>query len=386
MVSDATPPMARALQLSFTGSGSEYFRIWAVNLLLTIVTLGLYRPWAKVRRLRYFYGNTVLDDHAFDFHGDPLKMLRGLLLVGAMLVVYSFARRGSPMASLVALLALAALAPALMRAAFQFRLGNTSWRGLRFRFHGDLAGAYRALIPAFIPGAAFLAIGLGVTDPLHPPPWFFKASGGVTLITLVLAPLIWWGLKRYQHGHMGLGPWRTTLKLGPMPVYALGLKLIGVMLLSAFLFGVLMAVLGAKLGMALHGLSEGPRSAAATLAITFAVGALVWLLILLVPMPFAISRAQNMIWDHTECAEVSFESRLGFWPLFGLTVQNWLLMAVTLGLYWPFAAVAMYRLKVESVTPQLRGDLDHLRDPRQAAVTDASGDFAGDLFGIDIGL
>ena len=43
------------LRLEFTGSGSEYFRIWIVNLLLTLVTLGLYYPWAKVRRLRYFY-------------------------------------------------------------------------------------------------------------------------------------------------------------------------------------------------------------------------------------------------------------------------------------------------------------------------------------------
>ena len=35
------------LPISFTGSGSEYFRIWIVNLLLTFVTLGLYYPWAK---------------------------------------------------------------------------------------------------------------------------------------------------------------------------------------------------------------------------------------------------------------------------------------------------------------------------------------------------
>ena len=48
--------------LRFTGSGSEYFRIWIVNVLLTIVTLGFYSPWAKVRRLKYFYGNTYLLD------------------------------------------------------------------------------------------------------------------------------------------------------------------------------------------------------------------------------------------------------------------------------------------------------------------------------------
>ena len=51
----------RRLTLAFTASGSEYFRIWIVNILLTIVTLGFYLPFAKARRLRYFYANTLID-------------------------------------------------------------------------------------------------------------------------------------------------------------------------------------------------------------------------------------------------------------------------------------------------------------------------------------
>ena len=55
----APAPFApRQLKVKFTGSGSEYFRIWLVNLLLSAVTLGLYLPFAKSRRLRYFYANT----------------------------------------------------------------------------------------------------------------------------------------------------------------------------------------------------------------------------------------------------------------------------------------------------------------------------------------
>ena len=55
------PPQTRVLKIRFTGSGSEYFRIWAVNLLLILVTLGLYLPFAKARRIRYFYANTLVD-------------------------------------------------------------------------------------------------------------------------------------------------------------------------------------------------------------------------------------------------------------------------------------------------------------------------------------
>ena len=65
------------LPFEFRGNGGEYFRIWIVNLLLTIVTLGIYSAWAKVRRLRYFYGNTFLDGQSFDTTGGRSPSSRG---------------------------------------------------------------------------------------------------------------------------------------------------------------------------------------------------------------------------------------------------------------------------------------------------------------------
>ncbi len=44
----------RTLRFEFTGDGREYFRIWIVNVSLTVITLGIYSAWAKVRRMRYF--------------------------------------------------------------------------------------------------------------------------------------------------------------------------------------------------------------------------------------------------------------------------------------------------------------------------------------------
>ena len=66
-----------AEQLHFTGRGGEYFGVWIVNLLLTIVTLGIYSPWAKVRRLQYFYRHTEVAGSSFDFHGSPIRILIG---------------------------------------------------------------------------------------------------------------------------------------------------------------------------------------------------------------------------------------------------------------------------------------------------------------------
>src|SRR5207244_849139 len=45
-------------RLLFTGRGSEYFRIWVVNVLLTVITAGIYSAWTKVRKAKYFAQNT----------------------------------------------------------------------------------------------------------------------------------------------------------------------------------------------------------------------------------------------------------------------------------------------------------------------------------------
>ncbi|MES2935280.1 MAG: DUF898 family protein, partial [Pseudomonadota bacterium] len=74
------PALAEELRFSFTGTGAEYFRIWVVNLLLTILSLGVYSAWAKVRRLQYFYRNTRVADASFDYHGNPKAILKGRLL------------------------------------------------------------------------------------------------------------------------------------------------------------------------------------------------------------------------------------------------------------------------------------------------------------------
>jgi len=376
----------RPLRIRFTGSGSEYFRIWIVNLLLSIVTLSLYRPWAKVRRLRYFYGNTLVDGHALDFHGNPLKMLRGYILVGVLLVCYSVAGRFSKGAAVVAVVIFAIVFPALLRAAMQFRLGNTSWRGLRFRFTGSLGGAYRAMLPLFVPTLLFAILGMGMTDPRHPPSWFFKAYGAIMLLVVLLAPLVWWNFKRYQHDHYALGQWRTKLTIGPGGMYGLVFKVIGVGLLSLVCVIVLGAVLAAAVWAVTnfdkHTFAQSPK-----LAVVLGMGVLLvfYFFVLMVPVPYAQSRSQNLVWCNTRCAELRFDSALHFAPLTGLTARNWLLMVITLGLYYPFASVAFYRMRVESVTPQLSGDLDRLQ--AQAAIAgDASGDAAGDFFGIDIGL
>jgi hypothetical protein len=88
---DSPPPTGHVAGFIFTGDGGEYFRIWIVNLLLTVLTLGLYSAWAKVRKAKYFRNNTRLDGHVFHFHGRPPAILRGRVLAFFLLAADTWA-------------------------------------------------------------------------------------------------------------------------------------------------------------------------------------------------------------------------------------------------------------------------------------------------------
>lgn len=77
----------------FSGSGGEYFRIWIVNLILTVLTLGIYSAWAKVRRNRYFYGHTRRGVAAFEYLAERIAILKGRLLALGVFLIYIWARR-----------------------------------------------------------------------------------------------------------------------------------------------------------------------------------------------------------------------------------------------------------------------------------------------------
>ena len=381
-----TPPAApreHLMRVRFTGSGSEYFRIWIVNLLLTLVTLGFYYPWAKVRRLRYFHGNTLVGGQPLDFHGDPKKMLRGYLLVGLMVVLYSVAGNFSPTAGLVALVIVASVWPALLKSSMQFRLANTSWRGLRFRFKGSVRGAYAALLPLFVPGLLIFLSYQFVPNPNKPPDWYGFFSLGVGLLTLLLMPWLWFNHKRYQHAHYALGQWQTELRTTRGAFYVVFLKTLGVALLLMVVAGALAALLfGVGQWQSLAG-GGGLGLAIVIALVAFFIG---MLLVQFVPRPYFTSRMQNLLWSRTGNRVMRFRSALRFRPLLGLTLKNWILMVLTLGLYWPFAAVATARMRLEAVTVSTRDDPAALFDAARAAEGEAAGDAAGDLLGFDIGL
>ncbi|MDB5988150.1 MAG: conserved rane protein of unknown function [Nevskia sp.] len=349
-----TAAAPKRLPLRFSGSGGEYFGIWIVNLLLTILSLGVYSAWAKVRRLQYFYRHTELADARFDFRGRPLSILLGRVVALVLLLIYSYGTRHPSGFTLIAILIIGLLMPWLLRNSFRFRLYNSSWRGLRFGFHGSVAGAYRV----------------------------FLLNGVLMLVTLyLLAPFFHHRLKRYQHGHTSLGRTTASFDASLGQFYRIYLLIF----LSVVAAGAIFAVVGgAAFVQMMHTARGAQPDPAAAMRVFWSMFVVVLLFSLFIG-PFFYTRLANLIWNHTQIGAHRIECRQSALRLMWIQVSNLLLMVVTLGLFYPWAAVRVMRFQIDALSVLAVTDLGEFEAAADTP-TSAIGEETASLLDFDISL
>jgi uncharacterized membrane protein YjgN (DUF898 family) len=343
-------------QLRFTGTGREYFGIWIVNLLLTIVTLGIYSAWAKVRRLQYFYRHTTLAGSSFDFHGSAIRIFIGRAIALVMLLAYNFSVRLHSPVTLVVIIALAVVMPWLLRNSFRFRLYNTSWRGTRFHFRGSVAGSYRV----------------------------FLLNGFLTLITFyIMAPFMHQRLKAYQHDNTWFGKTQCSFYARVGQFYKIYLLLLAAIVVFAAI--VVSTGIGAAFSTLAearqHGGQTNPRAVLTAILLLYGVIAL----IVVVFAPVFHALVNNLIWRNTRVGEHRIDCRLSPRVLVWITVSNVVLVAATLGLFMPWAVVRMAKYHVESVSVLPVSDLQEFVEA-EAEDLGAVGEETATVFDFDIAL
>ncbi|MFO1254050.1 MAG: DUF898 family protein, partial [Inhella sp.] len=352
-------------------------------------TLTLYWPFARARRIAYFQNNTQVGGHPLGFHADPWKMFRGYVVVLVLGLGYWAVTRLAPDAGWMALLAVALVWPLLWKASLQFRLRNTSWRGVRLAFVGDTRGAYGVLLPFFVPTLGF-AFALPQGPAAAPPAWVVAAAW-LSIATVLATPWLLMRLKRYQHGGYVFTQQRLRLEAGALDLYALVVKSVLVSLAAmGLVLGLVAVLLFLVMGMGQSEVLDIVRRpglvAGGALAVAVLGFVLLYLVVPLVGWPYFTARLQDLLWSGSRSALLRFHSRLRFRDLARVQATNWVLILLTLGLYWPFAAVRSTRLRLEAVEVQVAGSVDHWLAQAAAAPSGVLGDAAGDFLGIDMGL
>lgn len=348
------PSLPASAPFVFTGSSSEYFRIWIVNLALSVVTLGFYSPWAKVRRLEYFYGHTQLAGTSFGYHGAPLAILRGRLLAVVLLVIYGFLHQLGPWPSFLAVLGFGAIMPWMIHRSLRFRFHNSSYRGLRFRFGGSLAGAYRVFL--LMPFAVMASLG-------------------------ILGPALHWSIKRYQfdNGEFGSAEFECDPPLGAFyrtHVVALMLGLPWVLLGFIVFAGAAAALVGQN--------PEAPEAQEVAGVLGLAFMLFMTLLVRLVT-PYITASIQNVMWNHLRVGPHSFSSAVSPARFWAIAAGNLVGVVCTLGLFQPFAATRLYKYKLECLTMLPGESLDGILAGQDEDIG-AGGEETTELFDLDFGF
>jgi uncharacterized membrane protein YjgN (DUF898 family) len=369
------PVQGDGQRFEFTGSGSEYFKIWIVNVLLTIVTVGIYSAWAKVRRLRYFYNNTQFAGSGFDFHGSPVAILKGRLIAVALLALLKVPYAG-PVVLLIYLCGL----PWLIYRSFRFHLANTSYRNVRFSFLGEAKGAYAAvMVPLGIVLVAGIVAGLFT--------FVSKMLGGILLGIVLLAlygigPYLQCRVRRYFSEGARAGLSRFGFNVGAGEYYAAYAVGLGFVIALSVVATVIIAVTVGFSALSFSKASVGQLPAGAMFTFAIVIGVLY--LAMLAVAPLIVSMLHNTVWRGTTLAAQRFESQLSVPSYMATWVGVTLLTVITFGLYRPFAVVKLAQMRIESVSWLGAADdlIAVLREGNQRAM----GSEVADLMDVDIGL
>lgn len=349
IVPQPTSPLSHNERLVFTGSGTEYFGIWIVNLLLSIVTLGIYSAWAKVRKAKYMYGATSVAGTSFEYHGNPVAILKGRAIALLLLVGYQGALVVSKPVGLLVFFCFLLVMPWLVWKSLQYKLHNSSFRGIRFSFRGRLGDAY----------VTYLAWPL-----LNP------------FTLLLLSPFVHQRIKRYQHGESYFGQTRFGFTATAGAFY------------RRYALAVLIAVAGAAViitAVVLGPLNISAFAGANGVQLKFMfgfIGVYVWLLTL---FPLFFTLIQNLIWSNTTLGASRFDSQMKWGRLTFIAVTNLLGIIVTLGLFTPFAQVRALRYRIESLSIDMADNLDQFMAAPSSELA-ATGEGVSDLLGFDISL
>lgn len=339
---------------SFHSDGSEYFRIWIVNICLSIVTLGIYSAWAKVRRKRFFYRNTRLCGDNFDYHANPVAILKGRLILLPLLAAYlygDFLVWGLSLGTFVLILF---LLPFFLVRAAKFNNRNTSYRNIRFGFDGTTKESYKA----------------------------FLKYGFISVISLGIAsPIMEFARRRFviENSRFGSARFSFSGEFGEF------FKIYFLAGLIVIIGGVGISFGAGKLESLIRLIFDVPYDPESLAFVLLYLQAVLLGLIYYAAFVYASVRAGNYIFSQTSIGDRSIEARLSVRKMIYIQFTNMLAIVATLGLFIPWAHVRVHRYRVAHVLVDVRGGLDDFAAGEKQDA-DALGEEAGDIFDFDFGI
>ena len=319
--------------VEFDGKAGEYFGIWFVNIALTIITLGIYSAWAKVRTNQYFYANTSILGSSFEYLATGWQILKGRLIAVLALVIVQLASGISAKIGIALAIALLVAIPWLINSGLRFTARMSAWRGVQFDFQGSYLGALLAFIVYPLIGVLTLWIAM---------PWAIQKSA-----------------KYIVEGHsIGHEDFQFSAKASHYYSGILGLIIL-------FLVALIIALVGVSMGN----------------PVLSGVGFLMFYGVAFAFKPVLF----NIYWNHVSVKGNDFKANMGIGKYIWIFISNSVVVAISLGLMFPWSKVRMAKFFADSLEV---ADAGNSQDIIAKAVEEKSalGEELGEAFDVDVGF
>jgi uncharacterized membrane protein YjgN (DUF898 family) len=287
-----------SLPFSFHGNGGTLFGIHILNLFLSIVTLGIYHFWAKVKVRKYLWSQFEVAGDRLAYHGTPLEILIGWLKAAGFFGIPYLLLSQLPQWMDWGLAAKAACGfgtavliwifiPVAVVGSRRYRLSRTSWRNIRFSFRGRVM----ELLGIYLGGGILLMLTLTLYGP------YFRMR-----------------VHRFLSGQTKLGDRKFEFDGDGKDLF-------------------------------------GKYALCLVLALPTLFFSLVW---------YSVYESRY-VWAHTHFGEARFRSTLSFGGSLGIAITNFLLVLFTLGFGYSWAMVRYYRFLAENLNLDGEAGLDSIQ-------------------------
>ena len=375
------------LPFIFTGKGFEYFKIWIVNISLSVITLGIYSAWAKVRTNSYFYGNTIFDESSFSYLADPKSIIKGRIFSVILFVLYWGAWEYFSEAGMFLLVIGCLLFPFFIVSAMSFRMRNSAYRNIRFYFFKDLKASYMVfLLPL---GLLVLFTGLAYA--------FADSIGDIELMAaeskededvllkkdfiffaflLAFIPIMPWLdylRTRFIVDHTQYGKTKASFNAGVWSFYKV-----------YFLTGIIYLLMLLLVGGIAYGIFKPGFGYGYAAFLLFPIGALLFYIMLIFISGIWKAMRTNMINNNIKIGENQLYSYLKGTQVGWIYLTNTIAIVASLGLFIPWAKVRMARYTASCTELQVN-DIDSIKAIEQES-GNAFGEEMDEVFDMDIGF
>jgi uncharacterized membrane protein YjgN (DUF898 family) len=348
----------QTLPFRFHGKSGEYFRIWIVNVVLSILTLGIYSAWAKVRNKRYFYSNTELDGSTFEYLANPVAILKGRLLALGVFAIYMVSVWFLPLSEPVFIVAFIAALPWLIVRAMTFNARNSAFRNIRFDFNSN----YRE--------AAMVFIGI----PL------------LVILTLGFAyPYFAYRHRDFIVNNSGFGTTGFDFDAQAKHFSLIYIKAFGALLLLGLLIAVVMPALIPEVQSANQIPGEALPVQGPQLVLIMLLPFLVIFPLYMLVGTYIHTATLNTVFNHAYTTQQRFSSNLKVGRMFWIYLSNFAAILLSLGLLIPWAKIRTARYRLENLALQTEENLDGIIAGEQERVK-ATGEELAEVFDVDLGL